>query len=335
MNRADYLALFGRIATQGVDHRVHWLTGPGAGTTSTWDSDPSTLPGTPIHGLGGDVRQDEGGQQFYAESLMGQPRLVVVGGGHVGQAFVAIGVTLGFQVIVIDERPEFAQPSRFPGADQVLCGDYATTLTALPEYANTYYVLVTPGHRMDRESASVCLRKPHEYVGMIGSRGKVATVNKALAADGFTDAEIADLHAPIGLDIGGREPAEIAVSIAAEVIQVRSSKARRAFDPVVGRAIRDLAPGDKAVLATIVGHGGSVPRGAGSRMLITPEALIGSVGGGAIEAATIVRARELLGTDETPDAPATDLRDYDLSAREGAELGMICGGRVRVLFERL
>jgi xanthine dehydrogenase accessory factor len=332
VNRTDYLALFSRIDDHGADSRFHWASGPRAGETDPWDGTDAALPGRPARGLGQACRETDGGCGF-AETLMGEPRLVIAGAGHVGTAFAHIAVMLGFRVTVIDERPEFAAGDRLPVGVQVVCGGYAETLAALPDYANTYYVLVTPGHRQDRECAQACLAKPFEYVGMIGSRGKVAAVNQALAEAGVPAEKIAALHAPIGLPLGGREPAEIAVSIAAEVVQVRAARSRATFDPAVRDVIEGLGrrPDREAVLATIVGHGGSVPRGMGSRMLVDLDGpLAGSVGGGAVEHAAILAAQEMLRV-----GPEIDLVDYELSDREGASLGMICGGQLRVLFEVL
>ena len=328
MNRADYLALLGRLATAGSDSRLHWVTGPDAGASTAWDGTSASVPGTPAHGLGAALHESADAS-CYAETLLGHPRLVIVGGGHVGVAFARIAVTLGFDVVVIDERPEFADPARFPGVGQVLHGPYADTLAGLPDYANTYYVLVTPGHRSDRASAEICLSRPFAYVGMIGSRAKVARVTQALLDAGVPRATIDHMHAPIGLDLGGREPAEIAVAIAAEIVQVRSARGTRTFDPTVAEALRALE--GPAVLSTIVGHGGSVPRGTGSRMLVTPDGPVaGSVGGGAVENAAIRRSVEML-----RDGVRLDVVDHELSDADGAALGMICGGRVRIMFEAL
>lgn len=330
MNRADYLALLDHIATTGGDSRLHWVTGPDAGASTAWDGTSASIPGTPAHGLGASLHETPDAS-CYAETLLGHPRLVIVGGGHVGVAFARIAVTLGFDIVVIDERAEFADPARFPGVVQVHCGPYADTLAGLPDYANTYYVLVTPGHRSDRACAEICLGRPFAYVGMIGSRAKVARVTQALLDAGVPRATLDQLHAPIGLDLGGREPAEIAVAIAAEIIQVRSARGTRAFDPAVAEALRALE--GPAVLSTIVGHGGSVPRGTGSRMLVTPdaaEAIAGSVGGGAVENAAIKRSQEML-----RDGVRLDVVDHELSDAAGAALGMICGGRVRIMFEAL
>ncbi len=330
MNRFDYVSLLDRIEEHGADSRLHWAGGPQAGTFEPWDG--SALPWTPARGLG-EACFDTADGCFFVEALVGDPRMVIVGAGHVGVAFARVAATLGFRITVIDPRESFLDPARFPEGVTLLCGPFEQTLASLPEYANTYYVLVTPGHASDRECAGITLRRPSAYVGMIGSRGKVATVVAALRADGLSEERIAFLHAPIGLSIGGREPAEIAISIAAEIIGVRAALGSVAFDPEIARELRALAaePERRVVLATIIGHGGSAPRGTGSRMLVGPDGrTAGSTGGGSVEAASIEQAMAMLADGRT-----IDLADYDLSNTEGARLGMICGGRVRVLFERL
>ena len=332
MQRQEYAEMFARIERDGADARVHWASGPRAGRCEPWDGRPESLPGHPARFHGASCRESEEGIA-YAEELMGAPRLLILGAGHVGVATAALAATLGFQITVVDARPEFAVPERVPGAQEVICAPYEEALRAQPAYANAYTVIVTPGHASDRVCAAAALRRPFAYIGMIGSRGKVATVRAALLEQGFTAEEFDQIHAPIGLPLGGREPAEIAVSICAEMIQVRSARGARVIEPAVRLGLRALAedPQARGALATIIGHGGSVPRGVGSRMLIGPDGLIaGSVGGGAVEAAVLRRGRELCGQPG-----AVDLMDLDLSDREGAELGMICGGRVRVLVESL
>jgi len=331
MNRTDYVAMLDRIDSRGADTMVHWLSGARTGASDVLPED-APLPGTPARGLGQTCRVTPEGDVF-VESLTGRPRLTIVGGGHVGNAFAHIAVTLGFETTVIDERPDFADPARLPGVDHVVCGPYTDAVAALPEYANSYFVFVTPGHKSDLACAPIALRRPFQYLGMIGSRAKIVMVRGALKEQGFTDEEIDRIHAPIGLSIGGRSPAEIAVSIAAEIIQVRAQHGNAAFDPDVADGLRGLArtPDVPAVLATVVGHGGSVPRGTGTRMLIIDgEQRIGSIGGGKIEAASLKRIDALLQSGES-----FDVGDYDLSNREGAELGMTCGGRVRIMFEAL
>lgn len=333
MRRADYLKLLTRVATQGRDSSLHWVTGPNAGTIEPWDGELASVPGQSDRALPHGCYESEKGC-CYPETLMGQPRLVIVGAGHVGQAVARIGSLIGFRVVVIDERPALVEAAiQQLSVAEGICDGYAEALAALPNYDNDYFVIVTPGHRADQESAENCLRRPFQYVGMIGSRGKVASVRANLTASGIEDEVLAQLHAPIGLHLGGREPAEIAVSICAQLIQERAAKKLATFDPAVACVIRELVdnPNLPAVLATIVGHGGSAPRGSGSRMLVDTEGIrAGSVGGGALEGAVVQRSHLMLaaGTD-------LDVLDYRLSNQEGAELGMICGGRVRLLLESL
>ena len=333
MRRADYTALFDRIEGTGADSRLHWASGPRAGQSERWTGNSDELPGEPMRVLGSRCYEcDEG--VCYAETLMGQPRLVVLGGGHVGHATALLGVQLGYHVVVADERPEFADPTRLPGVDKVICDSYEAAFESLPPWTNSYFVVVTPGHWKDQLCADLALRQPSQYVGMIGSKGKVATVRRRMIDAGWSQTELDRLHAPIGLDIGGREPVEIAVAICGEIIQVRSKLGALTFNPQIGDQIRQLAdhPDQPAVLATIIGHGGSTPRDTGSRMLVTPAGLAGgSVGGGAVENAVIQRARDMLDSG----SQAVALVDHDLSDSESARLGMICGGRIRVLLEVL
>ena len=365
MRRRDYADLFARITARGADARVHWASGPRAGQSDPWDGRDDTLPGTPSRRYAGSRETPDG--VCFAEALMGRPHLLILGAGHIGAAVAALGGPIGFRVTVVDPRPEFADAARLPGADEVVCAPYDEALATLPPYANTYVVIVTSGHVLDRQCAALCLARPHEYLGMIGSRAKVATVRTALERAGLDRAKIDAMHAPIGLPLGGREPAEIAIAICAELIQVRAARAARAFDPDVQAAIEDLArdlaaaetsgsvetsgaadtpaAGRPATLVTVIGHGGSVPRGAGARMLVGVDGVLaGSIGGGAVEAAAVATARTMarasasgpVSTSGTDGAgPQVDLVEYDLSDREGADLGMICGGRVRVLFETL
>lgn len=332
MRRADYLALFERIRRTGSDSRLHWLTGARAGCSDPWDGLAASLPGASSRRYGAACREIEAGS-CYAETLVGPPRLLVLGAGHVGAAVAALAPSIGFHVTVVDARPEFADGDRLPGADEVLCGPYDEVLGALPPYGNSYVVIVAPGHALDRECAAICLRRPFAYLGMIGSAGKVARVRAILQDQGFTAAELDAMRAPIGLPLGGREPGEIAVAICAEMIQVRHQRGGTVVEPAVqsGMEVLAAAPSRRAALATIVGHAGSVPRGTGSRMLVGVDGVLaGSVGGGAVEAAVAARARELA---HTPGA--VEVLDHDLSDREGADLGMICGGRVRALIEAL
>ena len=124
----------------------------------------------------------------------------------------------------MDDRPEFAAKERFPNAVQVVCGDFGRLDGVFPFRDNDYAVVVTSGHQYDFEVEEQLLRRSLAYVGVIGSRKKTAAVNAKLKAAGILEEKLAQVHTPIGLDIGAVTPEEIAVSIAAEMIAVRAER---------------------------------------------------------------------------------------------------------------
>ncbi len=170
--------------------------------------------------------------EVLVEPLIPPPRLLIVGGGHVGQAVARQASLLGFDITVIDDRPEFTRSDLYPTEATVRCGDFAREVAAFPTDSDTYVVLVTRGPQHDAAALAACLLKPAAYIGMIGSRRKVALMRQDFLASGAVTAEAFDgVFAPIGLDIGAVTPAEIAASILAEVIAVRR-KADGAFLPL-------------------------------------------------------------------------------------------------------
>jgi len=194
--------------------------------------------GERLHGTLGDAARDEaarrileeaegrgtarvpGGLELYVERVAPPAELVIVGAGHIAQPLSRIGALLGFRVIVVDDRPDFARRDRFPDADRVVVADFTDPFAGIPIGPRSYVVLVTRGHRYDYDCARALARAGAEpaYVGMIGSRRRVRAAFEQLAAEGFDEERLARIHAPIGLDIGAETPAEIAVAIAAEMI---------------------------------------------------------------------------------------------------------------------
>ena len=146
------------------------------------------------------------------------------GGGHVSQALAAVLAPLDFRVAVYDDRPEFTGEDRFPLAVQRVAAPFGELREHVPLGPDDYLVIMTRGHQADFEVLRETLRAPVRYLGCIGSRRKLALCRDRLLAEGFTEAEYARLHAPIGLAIGAETPEEIAVSIAAELIAVRAGK---------------------------------------------------------------------------------------------------------------
>ena len=245
-------------------------------------------------------------------------RLILCGGGHVSLELAHIAARLEFEVVVIDDRPEFANDARFPMVHQVLCMPFEEALDQLGSRDTDFYAILTRGHAFDKECLAHVLRGQYAYVGMIGSRTKVAAVYKALREEGFPQEMLDGVHSPIGLSIGGQTPAEIAVSIAAQLVQVRAQRGPGAVRP----------PQEPGMLCTIVEKHGSAPRGVGTWMLVRPDGTCaGTIGGGQVEYQAKLHAQELWASGSQGETV-----EYDLS-HAAAELGMVCGGRVKVRFE--
>ena len=236
-------------------------------------------------------------------------RLILCGGGHVSLEVAHIAQRLEFELAVIDDRPEFASPERFPMAARVVCAPFLKALDALGSRESDYYVILTRGHAHDRDCLEHVLRGKYAYAGMIGSRTKVAAVKAALEAAGIAREILDGVHSPIGLSIGAQTPAEIAVSIAAELVQERARRGPAAAPP---------AAGEPGVLCTITAKRGSAPRNVGTWMLVRPDGtVLGTIGGGAVEHLAVQEAKALWTHGGGPVR-----RHYDLTPR-AAELGMV------------
>lgn len=148
-------------------------------------------------------------------------RLVIIGAGHVAVPLCALASTLGYAVTVIDDRARFATPERFPGASEVVVRDMDSAVDAAGITRWTNVVLVTRGHEHDESCLERVAASAARYVGMIGSRRRVMVVHDRLRRAGVPGAALDRVHAPIGLDLGGRTPAEIALAIIAEIVMVR------------------------------------------------------------------------------------------------------------------
>jgi len=176
-----------------------------------------------------------GGQMdVYIEPIEPSPELFVVGAGHVGFHLARLAHEVGFRVHIVDDREKFANTDRFPHAEEVVAEDIPAWLerTALPSHA--YVVVVTRGHTNDLEALRALAPRDLRYLGLIGSRAKVARIYDQLVSDGTSPEQLKRVHAPIGLDIGAVTPQEIAVSILAELIAVKHGKMR-------GRDAADLS----------------------------------------------------------------------------------------------
>lgn len=160
----------------------------------------------------------------YAEPLVRAGRVYLFGGGHVGQALVPVLAGVGFRITVFDNREALAVQENFPLAEQVILGDYENIADKVTLTENDYAVIMTPGHQADFSLLTQVLRQKMRYVGCIGSRHKVVRTQQLLREAGITEEAIASIHSPIGLPILAETPAEIAISIAAEMIRCRAEK---------------------------------------------------------------------------------------------------------------
>jgi xanthine dehydrogenase accessory factor len=167
------------------------------------------------------ARDDGGEVRLFIEVLTPRPMLLILGGGHVGQAVAELGDFLGYRVAVVDEREDLVTPERFPSADQRLTGDYAQKVSEFPLSERTYLVIVTPHQNEDEEILAALVDRPVAYVGMIGSSRRTAHTFEQARALGVPDSLLEWIHTPVGLDIGAETPREIAVSIISEIIAVR------------------------------------------------------------------------------------------------------------------
>ena len=264
-----------------------------------------------------------------------ESRLIILGGGHLAVPLCTVGALLGYAVTVVDDRPEFAASERFPEARSVLCDAFASAIARLSPRETDSVCIVTRGHRWDAECMRAVLSGPMPaYVGMIGSKRRVAGLMEQLRGEGFDEARLSAVHAPIGLKIGAVTTAEIAVAIGAELVQERRARAlelppeqlsQTSAELEVLRALAD--PAEPKALLTVLSAKGSTPAKSGAMMAVGRLGTVGTIGGGCAEAAAISRARRLLGTG------GRVVTEVDLTNDEAGQEGMVCGGTMQVLIE--
>ncbi len=227
--------LLTRIRALGeVEVEVQWLAEnslPDAKTFPGVDAIRSCLESGRPGRFVAAAQASAGGEEVFVEPVLPSPLLVIAGGGHVGQAVALEAFRVGFDVTVIDDRPEFAAADLFPPGVSAVCGPIPEQMAACPLDEDSYVVLVTRGHRHDALALAACIHRRLAYLGMIGSRRKVALIRKQFLETGLaTEEEFDRVRAPIGLPIGAVTVPEIAVSIVAQLIAVRRN-CRVGFSP--------------------------------------------------------------------------------------------------------
>lgn len=269
----------------------------------------------------------EDGMMLYAEILGQEKKIVICGGGHVSIPLIQLGLMTGCEVTVLEDRPEFAGRAGKAGASRVICMPFEKGLEQIDGDGDTFFVIVTRGHQYDKVCLEQISKKPHAYIGMIGSRKRTALVKEEVLKNGAPPQVISRIHAPIGLSIGAETPEEIAVAIAAEIIQVKNRHKDGGYPSRLLKAIQ--SPGRK-VLATIIARKGSAPRGCGTKMLVLPDgACAGTAGGGLAEEQIRQKAAAMLA--EHTRHP--QICRIDLTGKEAGDEGMVCGGVIDVLLE--
>ena len=270
------------------------------------------------------------GIRVFAELLCREKEFVICGAGHVSMQIIKIAKMMGCKVTVIDDRLKFVNDAMANGADNVIFKEFSDALDEIEGGEDTYFVIVTRGHRYDKECLrSICL-KPHAYIGMMGSKRRVIMVKNDLAEEGISREVLDSVHTPIGLDIGAETPEEIAVAIMAEIIEIKNRKKRNFGFPqdIMKKLLSDER--NRLTMATIISRQGSAPRGIGTKMLIAGDGeIIGTIGGGCIEGSVIAKGRRmLLDGDHRP-----VVVEVDLSNSTAEDEGMVCGGKVTALLE--
>lgn len=256
------------------------------------------------------------------ELIKPEPHLFVFGAGHVSKALYDLAVLQGMKITVADERCDVCTQERFPLASRITMPYKEILKTNYDIYA-PYYVVVTHGHSYDSACLEYALCHSNSYIGMIGSKAKVASTMEKMRQKGFSQEQLEKVHSPIGLKIGAVTPEEIAISIMAEIISVfRTNKNLVTIDPAI---LRTMAY-NSGVDVRIVEKHGSAPRSVGSQLFVEQNGTLhGTIGGGAIEKTAIEIAKQMMKDN-------TDFILKDFSLDTSSDLGMICGGQEKVIF---
>ncbi len=192
-----------------------------------------------------------GTMDVYIEPIEPSPELYIIGAGHVGFHLARLAADVGFRVHIVDDREKFANSDRFPHAAEVVVDDIPSWIDRANLPAHAYAVIVTRGHTNDLEALRALAPRDLRYLGLIGSRAKVARIYEALLADHMAPATLEKVHAPIGLDIGAVTPQEIAVSILAELIAVKHGKEHPAAMKWTPNSLKSQVAGLKSEVGSL------------------------------------------------------------------------------------
>jgi xanthine dehydrogenase accessory factor len=170
------------------------------------------------------VKTGSGERELFFEYASSDQSFLICGAGHIAQPLSQIAKMLDYRVVVIDDRPIFASQDRFPEADEVLAEPFQSVFDKIEITEDTHAVMVTRGHRYDEYCLRRLLKTPASYLGLLGSRRRVRAVYRSLLEEGFGQEELSRIYGPVGIDIGSQTPAEIALSIMAELVAIKRGR---------------------------------------------------------------------------------------------------------------
>ena len=276
----------------------------------------------------------DNGKSILIEPFFPKPHLIVFGGGHIAKPLVEFASKVGFSITVIDDRPYFANSTRFPEAEKVICENFQKSFNLIEFKKSDFVVIITRGHRHDKLVLSNVINNNLSYVGMIGSRRRVKGMMEELLSEGYSQEDLDKVNTPIGLDIGAITPEEIAISIVAQLINFKSkgnSSSRKFTYPEFDKELFlevSKEPSVPRATLTIVSSKGSVPRKPGAKMVsyLTGQTL-GSIGGGCSEADVLTTARDVMRNE------GFLIQKVDMTGDVAESLGMVCGGTMDVIIE--
>lgn len=271
-----------------------------------------------------------GDEKAYMELLVQKYNVVICGAGHISMPIINMCKLLDLPVTVIDDRISFANNARDTGADFVICEPFDSALDQIEGDNGTFFVIVTRGHRYDQICLQKIIQKENAYIGMIGSKVRVAKVLDYLEEEGINRKRLNEVYTPIGLKIGAETPAEIAVSIIAQLVEVKNKKiGSSTYSKEIMKSILDEKYQEMPkALITIVSRRGSAPREVGTKMLVLKDGtMIGTIGGGCVEADIRQAAFSCI------DNGQSELVRADMTGEEAEDDGMVCGGIVELFVE--
>ena len=273
------------------------------------------------------------GDDTYIRRFVRGDRLILLGGGHVALDVYRMALMLGFDITVVDDRPEFCNNTRFPMA-KVVCDSFDSAIKQLDISDKDYVCILTRGHRWDQMCVEAIFSgvMPY-YLGMISSGRRARGMKQTLLESGHPAEKTDRLRSPIGIDIGAVTTAEIALAICAEMIR---EKRKIQYTPDENELIQTdvnmdmlrfvAGSDDPCALLTVLSSSGSTPVKSGSMMAVDKLGKgYGTVGGGCGEAEAVSRALRIIGSGEST------VIDLDMTNEVAADNGMVCGGKMRIL----